>query len=80
MRTKHGNHYVVQTSIIALTLILSLSGCASSVPCQATKPTLESLKFQNEQMTISKDDSAELLKYINDLEYCSFNRIPTNGR
>jgi hypothetical protein len=80
MRTEHGNRYVVQTSIIALTLILSLSGCASSVPCQATKPTLESLTFQNGQMTVSKDDSAKLLKYINDLEYCAHNRIETNGR
>lgn len=82
MRGLHTNHFAAISIMMPWMLILSLSGCASlAAPCPATKPTLNSLTFSKQppQMVMSQTDAAELLKYVNDLEYCVYNRVPTAG-
>ena len=82
MASKFSSRFAAISIMTPWMLILSLSGCASlAPPCPATKPTLNSLTFQKapDQMVLSKTDAAELLKYVNDLEYCVYNRIPTAG-
>ena len=64
----------LKTGLTALLLILVLSGCAASTarPIPPTRPTLESLTVQIDGgICMDKQDSTELLLYIDQLEEVS---------
>ena len=65
----------LKTGLTALLLILVLSGCAASTatrPIPPTRPTLESLTVQIDGgICLDKQDSMELLLYIDQLEEVS---------
>lgn len=64
----------LKTGLTALLLILVLSGCAASTarPIPPVRPTLESLTVQIDGgICMDKQDSVELLLYIDQLEEVS---------